>query len=244
MSDIDSQIARGRTGAVELDMGLRNFMLGVYAKLALGLLLTGALSWTVASVPEVRQYFLAQDEVGKYHFTLLGLAARFVPLIFLLIAAFTRGFSNPRMSGFLYWIVVTGIGISGAMWFLMYNLGSISTIFLITASLFGGMSLWGYVTKRDMTTWGRFLFMALFGLIAASILSFFVPGLNLAVNAIGVLLFSVFTAYDTQMLKVLYYRIGGNQYGLATATNVGALNFYLDFVNLFQFLLNMGGSRR
>jgi hypothetical protein len=245
MADFESQIARGRASSdVDIDTGLRNFMLGVYAKMALGLVLTGTIAWTVANVPAIRQYFFASDEYGRLHVTLLGLLARWAPLVILLIAAFTRAFSSPQASGVLYWVVVSAIGVSGALWFIIYNLGSVAGIFLITASAFGAMSLWGYVTKRDMSTWGNFLFMALWGLILAFIASFFIPGMSLAISAIGVLLFAVFTAYDTQMLKRVYYNVRGSQYSMAVATNIGALNFYLDFVNMFQFLLSLGGSRR
>jgi len=245
MTDFESQTARGRASSgVDVDAGLRNFMLGVYAKMALGLLLTGAIAWTVANVPQVRQYFFAQSYDGRFHFTMLGQMAQWLPIGILLIAMFTRAFSSPQASGFLYWLVVSSIGVSGAVWFLLYQLGSIAGIFMITAASFGAMSLWGYVTKRDMSTWGRFLFMAMFGLFAAAIASMFIPGMSLAVSVIGVLLFAVFTAYDTQKLKGIYYQVQGSQYGMAVATNMGALNFYLDFVNMFQFLLSLGGSRR
>ena len=245
MADFESQIARGRASSeVDVDTGLRNFMLGVYAKMALGLLLTGAIAWTVANVPAVRQYFFATSYDGRFHFTMLGQVAQWLPAGILLIAMFTRAFSSPQASGFLYWLVVSSIGVSGAVWFLLYQLGSIAGIFLITASAFGAMSVWGYVTKRDMSTWGRFLFMAMWGVFFAAIASIFIPGMTLGVSVIGVLLFAVFTAYDTQMLKRVYYNVHGSQYSMAVATNMGALNFYLDFVNMFQFLLNLGGSRR
>jgi len=245
MADFESQIARGRASSdVDVDVGLRNFMLGVYAKMALGLLLTGAISWTIASSPEVRQYFFSQSYDGRFHFTLLGQVAQWLPMGILLIAMFTRAFNSPQASGVLYWLVVSSIGVSGAVWFLLYQLGSITGIFFITASAFAAMSLWGYVTKRDMSTWGRFLFMAMWGVFFAAIGSIFIPGMRLGVSVIGVLLFAVFTAYDTQMLKRVYYQVSGSQYGMAVATNMGALNFYLDFVNMFQFLLSLGGSRR
>src|SRR6185312_11545019 len=140
----------------------------------------------------------------------------------LLIAMFTRAFQSPQASGFLYWLVVSSIGVSGAIWFLLYQLGSVAGIFMITASAFGAMSLWGYVTKRDMSTWGRFLFMAMWGVLLAVVASIFIPGMSMGVSILGVLLFAVFTAYDTQMLKRVYYQIGGNQYGMAVATNMGA----------------------
>jgi FtsH-binding integral membrane protein len=244
MADFESQTARGRISDVDVDTGLRNFMMGVYAKMALGLLLTGAIAWTVANVPAIRQYFFAQSYDGRLHFTALGQLAQWLPIGILLIAMFTRAFSSPQASGFLYWVVVSSIGVSGAVWFLVYQLGSVAGIFLITAASFGAMSLWGYVTKRDMSTWGRFLFMAMFGLFAASIASIFIPGMTLGVSVIGVLLFAVFTAYDTQKLKGIYYQVRGSQYNMAVVTNMGALNFYLDFVNMFQFLLSLGGSRR
>lgn len=229
-----------------VDAGLRNFMLGVYAKLALGLLLTGAIAWTVSSVPAVRDYFFVVDASGRLRgITLLGLIAQFLPLVLILGSMVIRTVSA-QASGILYWAFVSVVGLSGAAWFLIYNLGSIANIFLVTASAFGALCLWGYTTKRNISGWGNFLFMAAWGLVGVLVVNIFLHSaiVQLAASAIGVLIFAAFTAYDTQMLKAVYYRLGGNAAARATATNIGALNYYIDFLNIFQFLLSLFGSRR
>jgi len=224
----------------DVDVGLRNFMLGVYGKMALGLLLTGVIAYYVSTTPAISNLLFVIGADHRLHFTLLGTVAQFLPLGILVLAMMTRAMYSPAASGAVYWMVVAAIGVSGATWFLRYNLGNISSVFLITASSFGAMSLWGYTTKRDLSGWGKFLFMALWGVIFAVIASYFIPGINVIVSVIGVLLFAAFTAYDTQQLKAVYYRIGGNQSRMSLATNIGALNFYLDFINMFQFILAMG----
>jgi uncharacterized protein len=253
MADYDSQIAQGRgsvkdrTGDMSLDVGLRNFMLGVYAKLALGLLLTGAIAWTVANVPAVRDYFFIVDADGNLRgITLLGQAVRWAPIVILLGSMFIRSMTV-QASGFLYWSIVSLIGLSGALWFLAYRLGDIGTIFFITASAFGALSLWGYTTKRDLSGWGVFLMMAGWGVFLTLMLNAFFlhnEGFRIVVALIGVLIFAGFTAYDTQMIKGVYYQLGGSETKRSIATNVGALNFYLDFINMFQLLLSVFGGRR
>jgi FtsH-binding integral membrane protein len=230
-----------------VDVGLRNFMLGVYAKLALGLLLTGAIAWTVSHVPAVRDYFFVVDASGRLTaITLLGKIVQWAPLVIILGSMAIRNVT-PRSSGILYWLLVSVIGVTGAFWFLYYRLGDVANIFFVTASAFGALSLWGYTTKRNISGWGNFLVMAAWGVIITLILNmlfFHNEGFRVVVALIGVLVFAAFTAYDTQMLKNVYYQLGGDQSRTAVATNVGALNFYLDFINMFQLLLSVFGGRR
>ena len=138
------------------------------------------------------------------------------------------------------------IGLGLGVWVLMYTGASVATTFLITAAAFGALSLAGYTTKKDLTGFGSFLIVGLFGLIIAMLVSMFVhlPGLNFAINVIGVFIFAGLIAYDTQRLKMTYYDLGGNQAAMGVATNYGALSLYLDFVNLFRFLLFFMGGRR
>lgn len=248
MNDFNSEqtISRVREQA-EVDVGLRKFMLGVYAKLAMGLLLTGTIAYVVANIPAVRDYFFVVDAAGRLRgMTILGMAAQWAPLAIILGSMLIRSYT-PRTSGILYWAIVSLIGLTGATWFLIYRLGDIANIFFITASAFGALSLWGYTTKRNISGWGNFLFMAGWGMAITLIVNqlfFHLEGLRIVVSLIGVLIFAAFTAYDTQKLKAVYYQIGGNQQGMAVATNVGALNFYLDFINMFQLLLSVFGGRR
>jgi FtsH-binding integral membrane protein len=129
---------------------------------------------------------------------------------------------------------------------ILYTGASIATTFLITATAFGGLSLVGYTTKKDLTGFGSFLIMGVIGLVIASIVNIFLksPAMYFIINALGVLIFAGLTAYDTQRLKMTYYAIGGDQNALGVATNYGALSLYLDFINLFQFLLAFLGNRR
>ncbi|MGH6991891.1 MAG: Bax inhibitor-1/YccA family protein, partial [Caulobacteraceae bacterium] len=133
------------------------------------------------------------------------------------------------------------------MVFIIYSGVSIFQTFLITAAAFGGLSLVGYTTKRDLSGFGSFLIMGLWGLIFAMIGNFFFHSVGLAfiINILGVLIFAGLIAADTQRLKMAYYQMGGDQAAMSMATSWGALSLYLDFVNLFRFLLYfMGGARR
>jgi uncharacterized protein len=237
-------------GAADMavDTGLRAFMLGIYNKVALGLVLSAALAFVTGSYPPVRDLLFQQVQTARgvqMEPTLLGLIVAIAPLPILLIGQFAMR-QSPRSSGIIYWTVVALFGASlGSLGF-AYTGASIMITFLITAAAFGGLSLVGYTTKRDLTGFGSFLIVGLIGLIIASLVSMFVnvPGLNFAINAIGVLIFAGLTAFDTQRLKLSYYRLGGDQAAMGVATNYGALSLYLDFLNLFLFLLRLTGGRR
>jgi FtsH-binding integral membrane protein len=153
---------------------------------------------------------------------------------------------SPRSASALYWTIVTLIGASLGVVVLVYTGASIGTTFLITATAFGALSLVGYTTKKDLTGFGSFLIMGVFGLIIASLVNMFLhlPAIAFIVNVLGVLIFSGLVAYDTQRLKMTYYQLGGDQAAMGVATSYGALSLYINFINLFQFLLSMLGSRR
>ena len=127
------------------------------------------------------------------------------------------------------------------------GLMDVAKAFFITAASFGALSLWGYTTKKDLTGWGSFLIMGVFGLMLAMIVNMFLHSgpLGFVISIIGVLVFAGLTAYDTQKLKYQYYQMQGDARSMAVATSYGALSLYLDFINLFRFLLYfMGGARR
>lgn len=239
MNDTLRQARAGTVGRADMaiDAGLRSFMLGVYNKMALGLVLSGVLAMTVAFVPAVRELVL---------FSPLRFVVMFAPLAILLIVPFAMRNPSPVGTAAVYWTVVSLIGLGLGSIFLVYTGSSIAATFFTTAAAFGGLSLWGYTTKKDLTGFGSFLIMGLIGLIIASLVNLFLQSsaLQFAVSAIGVLIFAGLTAYDTQRLKYTYYELGGNARALGVATNYGALSLYLDFVNLFMFLLRfMGGNR-
>jgi FtsH-binding integral membrane protein len=247
MSDFDPGLARSGTVVrpdMAVDAGLRAFMLGVYNKVGLGLLLSAALAWLTSSYPPVQQALYAQGVHGLTY-TLLGMVVAFAPLPVLLLGRFAFK-QSPRATGFVYWTVVALFGASLGAWVLMYTATSIFMTFLITAAAFGSLSLIGYTTKKDLTGMGSFLIMGLVGLIIASLVNMFLhlSAMYFIINVLGVLIFAGLIAYDTQRLKMTYYQMGGDQASLAVATNYGALSLYLDFLNLFLFLLRLFGGRR
>ena len=249
MSDFNRGYARtipADRADMSVDAGLRSFMLGVYNKMALGLLLSAVLAWVTADFAPVQQLLYVTTPDGRLAgFTALGTVIRFAPLAVLLGAMFMRN-PSPRSAGIVYWSVVSAIGAGLGVWLLAYTGSSVALTFLITATAFGALSLVGYTTKKDLTGFGSFLMVGLFGLVIASLVNLFLhsPGIQFIVNIAGVLIFAGLIAYDTQRLKMTYYQLGGNQAAMGVATNYGALSLYIDFINLFQFLLQFTGNRR
>ena len=248
MSDFNNGYARPlpQSADMSVDAGLRAFMLGVYNKLALGLVVAGALAYVTGNVPAVQQLLYTQAADGRIGLTLLGMIIQFSPLVMLFGSMFFM--KNPTAKGvnMLYWAVVSTIGAGLGVLFLRYTGGSLASTFFVTAAAFGGLSLVGYTTKKDLTAMGSFLIMGVIGLVIASLVNMFMQSgtLYLIISGLGVLIFSGLIAYDTQRLKMTYYALGGNQEAMGVATGFGALSLFINFVNLFQFLLAfMGGSR-
>jgi len=248
MSDFRNGFTNVAPAAADMsvDAGLRSFMLGVYNKLALGLLVAGALAYTTGNVPAVQQLLFAVGPDGRVGMTMLGMVVQFLPLVLLFGSMFFM--KNPTAKGvnMLYWAVVASIGAGMGVLFLRYTGGSLASTFLVTAAAFGGLSLVGYTTKKDLTGMGSFLIMGVIGLILASIVNMFMQSgtFYLIISALGVLIFAGLIAYDTQRLKMTYYALGGDQQAMGVATGFGALSLFINFVNLFQFLLAfMGGNR-
>ena len=248
MSDYNGNFARtvpADRADMSVDAGLRSFMLGVYNKVALGLLLSAGLAFLTGTYPPVRD-LMYQVTASGIRMTMLGMIVSFAPIVLLLISGFAIKNPSPASSGAIYWTIVSLIGASLGVVVLMYTGASIAQTFLITAASFGALSLVGYTTKKDLTGFGSFLIMGLIGLLLASVVNIFLksPGLVFAINALGVLIFAGLIAYDTQRLKMTYYQLGGDQAAMGVATNYGALSLYINFINLFQFLLQFLGQRR
>ena len=235
------QYARGGlspTADMSVDAGLRGFMLGVYNKMGLGLLLSALIAYAVGSYPPLTELVFG---------TPLRFVVMFGPIAILLITSFTMKNPSPTASGLIYWSVVSLIGASLGYWVIAARLGAgvdfttIAKAFFITAAAFGGLSLWGYTTKRDLSGFGSFLIMGLIGLILASVVNIFLQSsmMDFIVSIVGVLIFSGLTAFDTQRLKHQYYALGGDERSMAVATNYGALSMYLNFINLMQFILSL-----
>ncbi|MBD3770195.1 MAG: Bax inhibitor-1/YccA family protein [Rhodobacterales bacterium] len=237
-----------RTGAGSMDMsvneGLRAFMLGVYNKMALGLLLTAGLAYGVgALVPESVTLTLLTGP--------LGMIIMFAPLAILLISSFAMRNPSPLGANLVYWSVVSLIGISMGAIVYVYarqpdGMFIVSKAFLTTAIAFGALSLYGYTTKRDLSGFGTFLIMGVVGIIVASLLNMFIfksSMFHMVISVVGLLLFAGLTAWDTQRLKNMYFQIEGNVRAISVATTYGALSLYLDFINMFQFLLSIMSPR-
>ena len=243
MSDYHSQTGSVPAGRADMavDAGLRSFMLGIYNKMALGLLLSGVLAYVVGTTPALFNTLLTPP---------LAYVVMFGPLGILLITSFTMRNPSPMAASLVYWSVVTLIGIGmGAIVFaygrMPDGMTTVAKAFLVTAASFGALSLWGYTTKRDLTGIGTFLVMGVVGLIVASVVNMFVQSaiLSFAISVIGVLVFAGLTAFDTQRLKYMYYELQGNARGMAVATTQGALALYLDFINMFMFILRLMSPR-
>jgi FtsH-binding integral membrane protein len=231
------------------DMGLKNFLLGIYQKMALGLVVTGAMAWAVANTPAFAQllYKITPDgHVAGY--TLLGTIVAFAPLALSFISGRFMNGLDAKTSGAFYWVFVAVMGVSLSSIFLLYTGISIANIFFITAATFGVVSLIGYTTKVNMSGWGSFFSIAVLGLIIAGVANTFIfksGMMSMAMSGIGVLLFSALIAYQTQSLKQLYYSVGSvSANHRAALTYIGAIGLYVSFINLFLSLLNLFGGRR
>jgi uncharacterized protein len=227
--------------SVTRDAGLRSYMLSVYNYMASGVLLTGIVAMLFA--PYARGLLINQAGSGMSG---LGWIITLAPLGF--VIAMSAGLQRMASSTLqiLFWGFAGVMGLSLSTIFLAYTGASIAQTFFATAAAFLGLSLYGYTTKRDLSGFGTFFIMGVVGLIVAMVINMFLrsPGLNLAISAIGVLIFAGLTAYDTQKIKSIYFAVAGNGEAMAKMAVMGALNLYLDFINMFLFLLRFMGNRR
>jgi uncharacterized protein len=242
MSDYrNNPIRTGATtqGAEMIDEGLRAHMLRVYNLMAIGLAITGiaALGTSVLAQSNEAVFQLIYVSPLKWVVMLAPLALVF----FLSFRIHSMSVSTAQTT---FWGYAALLGVSLSSIFLVYTGASITQTFFITATTFGAMSLYGYTTKKDISSWGSFLFMGLIGLIIASIVNIFMQSgaLSFAISAIGVLVFTGLTAYDTQKIKESYYE-GDDSDTAGRKAIIGALELYLDFVNLFLMLLRLLGNR-
>jgi hypothetical protein len=249
MADLDRRASApygtatwGQAAAVDIDVGLRKYMLRVYNYMASGLLLSGIVAVVVANTG-LQELFFAQQANGRIGSTGLGLIAMFAPIGIILAMSFMRNLSIAALQG-LYWALVSTMGIGFAVALMTYTGTSVARVFFITAASFGALSLYGYTTKRSLSGMGSFLFMGLIGIMLAGIVNIFVASsmMQFVISVGGVIVFAGLTAYDTQNIKNQYLDIRGS--GLEDrAAVMGAVSLYLNFVNLFQFLLSLLGNR-
>jgi FtsH-binding integral membrane protein len=231
-------------GAVAVDEGLRAYMIRVYNYMLMGLALTGATAWAALNTPLGALFF--QQTAAGFSLSPLGWIAFFAPLglvFFLSFRIHAMSFSTAQT---VFWIYAGLMGIGLAPLFLIYTATSVAKVFFITAGMFGAMSLWGYTTKRDLTSVGSFLFMGLIGIIIASVVNIFLGSgtMSLVISIIGVIVFTGLTAYDTQKIKESYDVVSHDGQLAGKGAIMGALSLYLDFINLFIMLLRLLGDRR
>jgi len=245
-----------RTGtsaqAAAIDVGLRAHMNKVYGLMSVAMLLTGLVAYVVGTdlaAARVGQdtMFLSPSILETMFTSPVRYIIMFAPLA--MVFAFSAGINRmSESSARMVFFAFAGLmGLSISWIFAIYTSMSIATTFFVTAIAFAGLSLWGYTTKKDISGWGSFLIMGVIGLIVASVVNIWLQSsaIQFAVSGIGVLIFAGLTAYDTQKIKTTYIQMaaGGQTEWLGKAAIMGALSLYLDFINMFMFLLQFLGNR-
>ena len=253
MADLRNFQTRAQTGEL-IDQGLRTYMLKVYNLMALGLAITGIAAYAILALTTTNDPASAAATVHGTLLTSTGVAIygsplRWVVMLAPLAAVFFLSMRINSMSvqsartTFMVYAALVGLSLSSI--FLVYTTGSVVQTFFITAASFGALSLYGYTTKRSLSAMGSFMMMGLFGIILASLVNIFMQSsaLQFAISAIGVVIFAGLTAYDTQRIKELYLEADDDTVAGRKAI-MGALTLYLDFINLFMFLLQFMGNRK
>ena len=244
----DRVVGRTQTTAV-YDEGLRAYMLRVYNYMGMGLAITGVVAFVVAQMAAVygpSGEIVDLTELGNTLFnTPLKWVVMLAPLglVFLFAARINKMSSGSAQM--VFWAFAALMGVSLSTILMAYTAESVARVFFITAATFGTMSLYGYTTKRSLANWGSFLFMGLIGIIIAMVVNIFMQSsaLQFAISAIGVLIFTGLTAYDTQRIKETYSEHMDSEMTKKTAIH-GALRLYLDFINLFIMLMHLLGNNR
>ena len=231
-------------GIAQYDEGLRKHMSKVYGTMSVGMLVTAGVAWSVGTSDMLLSIFRDTTTGGM---TILGWVAMFLPLIMV----FAFGAMINRLSAaaaqLFFYVFAAAMGLSIAWIFAVFTGVSIAQTFLATSAAFAGLSLWGYTTKKDISGWGAFLMMGVIGLIVASIVNIFLdsPAIAFAVSVIGLLIFAGLTAYDTQRIKndYLQHAAYADQEWMDKSGIMGALSLYINFINIFMFLLQFMGNR-
>lgn len=255
MNDFNPAYGSTREMDVSVNLGLRKFMLGVYNKLALGIAVSGIIAYIAGSVAPVSAIVYSEPIIW---------VVMFAPVALILGSMAIMRNPSPTGSALLYWAIVVALGLSMGIYFLMANLGFggythfvIAKAFLATSLTFAGLSLFGYTTKRDLGPIGTFAIMGLWAAFIIGMLFFILPMIfpnvpffqvgnngtfQLIISGAFALFSAILIAWNTQSLKETYFALGGDQRGMAVATNIGALNFFIYFVNIFQFFMQFLSS--
>lgn len=243
-----AEVQTQSTAAV--DAGLRGYMLKVYNLMASGVLLTGLISWLAGSPDSplsgaFLSAVISQGANGAYGLNALGWIIALAPVAMVFFIGFRARHMSPATLQATFWGYAALMGLSLFSIFLIYTGASIIKVFFITAGTFGLLSIYGYTTKKDLTSWGTFLMVGIWAVFITSLVNVFFlksSGLDLVMSYVGILLALGLTAYDTQKVKEIYYTTSGE--GLAKASTLGALSLYFDFIYLFINLLRVMGDRR
>ena len=257
MADYNTMRSTVGTRAAQVDEGLRAHMNKVYGTMSVGMLITALAAWAIAGLATTSDPALAAGTMRNgTMLTGLGVAlytsalkwvVMFAPLAMIFAFGAVMQRSSASAAQLFFFVFATLIGVSLSSIFIFYTSYSIVQTFLVTAIAFAGLSLWGYTTKKDISGWGSFLIMGVIGILIASIVNIFLgsPAIMFAISILGVLIFAGLTAFDTQNIKNTYlaHADHGDQEWLDKSAIHGALNLYLDFLNMFQFLLLFMGNQ-
>ncbi len=243
----DYQTMRRQTAGVrtaEIDEGLRAHMNKVYGMMSVGMVLTGGVAWAVGTTPALLSIL---RDPATLQPNILGWVVMFAPLIMVFAFAGMINRMSAATAQLVFYTFAAVMGLSISWIFVAFTGISIAQTFFVTAIAFAGLSLYGYTTKKDLSGWGTFLMMGVIGLIVAMIVNLFLqsPAIMFAVSVLGVLIFAALTAYDTQSIKNEYiqHAASGDQEWLEKSAVMGSLRLYLDFINMFMFLLQFLGQR-
>jgi FtsH-binding integral membrane protein len=248
MADYDNRILHGAATAGTIDTGLRAYMLKVYNYMAGALALTGVVAYGVVQTGLINQFFQTVMTTNGVTLqpTILGWVVMLAPLGMVFFLSFRVMHMSLGAAQATFWAYAGLVGASLSSILVVYTGASVALTFFVTAATFGAMSLWGYTTSRDLTGFGNFLFMGLIGVIIASLANMFFrsPAIDFVVSLLGVLIFTGLTAWDTQKIKNTYYQVAHDGTLAGKMAVMGALSLYLDFLNIFLFLLRFLGNRR
>ena len=254
MAQYDNRYAQAGTAARQsgavVDEGLRSYMLGVYNYMAGGV----ALSGLAAYLTVVAATGGATGAAGRAALTPFGQmlytsplkwVVMLAPLALVMFLSFRVYKMSVTATQLSFWLFAAAMGVSLSSLFLVFKIGSITQVFFVTAAAFAGLSLYGYTTKKDLSGWGSFLIMGVIGILIAGLVNIFLQSsaMQFAISVLGTLIFAGLTAYDTQQIKDGYYQIAGDATLMAKGAIMGALNLYLDFINMFVSMLQLFGDR-
>ena len=240
-----TKLNAGSQVSANVDMGLRTYMLRIYKYMCLALVLTGAIAYFAGTSPEFASLMLTQTEAGFQPSGLFYVVA-FAPLLPWAVYFFSHGRLSYQATHAVFWSYAALLGLSLFTVFMMYTGESVIRVFFISSAVFGGMALFGYTTKKDLSGVGSFLIMGMWGLVIATLVNMFLKSaaLDFALSFIGVAIFTGLTAYMNQQLKQIYYVVAGNPEEEGKAAVTGAMTLYITFINLFLYLLRFFGDRR